>query len=133
MEQRSIFWHNCSNLNFGDDILEFTSPVMKPVWILYDDACPFCFSCVQLFRKTLKGNECKIRPLQNLTIMKLLDIKKGEYLPEMKVIGRFIPIMLMTNRQVPSFPMTMETKYQMTRTNVLKRMLVGKTLMRMDV
>jgi len=61
---------------------------MKAVWILYDAACPFCFSCVQLFKTTLKNNEYKIRPLQNLTVMKLLDIKKGEYLPEMKVIGR---------------------------------------------
>jgi hypothetical protein len=41
-----------------------------------------------MFKLSLEKRDCKIRPLQNKTVMKLLDIKKGDFLPEMKVIGK---------------------------------------------
>ena len=56
-------------------------------WLLYDAECSFCTTSAQMFKTTLEKRDCRIRPLQNQTIMRLLDIKEGEYLPEIKVIG----------------------------------------------
>ena len=61
---------------------------MNSTWLLYDAECPFCTAGAKMFKPSLEKRNCKIRPLQNLTVMKLLDIKKGDYLPEMKVIGK---------------------------------------------
>ena len=60
---------------------------MNSTWLLYDAACPFCTSGAHIFRPSLEKRDCRIRPLQNHTVMKLLNIKEGDYLPEMKVIG----------------------------------------------
>jgi len=62
--------------------------MINSTWLLYDAECPFCTAGVKMFEPSLKKRDCKIRPLQNKTVMKLLDIKKGDYLPEMKVIGK---------------------------------------------
>ena len=61
---------------------------MNSTWLLYDASCPFCTSGAHMFKPTLEKRHCRIKPLQNQTVMKLLDIKEGEYLPEMKVIGK---------------------------------------------
>ena len=60
---------------------------MKRTWVLYDASCNFCTSGAHAFKDTLEKRNCRIKPLQNKTIMKLLDVKEGEDFPEMKVIG----------------------------------------------
>jgi len=60
---------------------------MGITWILYDASCPFCISCVNSLKNTLEKRMCKIKPLQNKTIMKLLNVKEELDFPEMKVIG----------------------------------------------
>jgi len=61
--------------------------MMAFTWILYDATCPFCISGVHAFKKTLEKRNCKIKPLQNKIVMKLLNVKEGYDFPEMKVIG----------------------------------------------
>ena len=60
---------------------------MNSTWLLYDASCPFCTSGAHTFKPSLEKRDCRIGPLQNHTVMKLLNIKEGDYLPEMKVIG----------------------------------------------
>jgi predicted DCC family thiol-disulfide oxidoreductase YuxK len=57
-------------------------------WLLYDAECPFCTKGAHIFRPSLEKRNCRIRPLQSHTAMKLLNIREGDYLPEMKVIGK---------------------------------------------
>jgi len=61
--------------------------MINSTWLLYDASCPFCISGAHMFKPTLEKRDCRIKPLQNHTVMKLLKIRKGDYLPEMKVIG----------------------------------------------
>ena len=61
---------------------------MSATWLLYDAECHVCTSGAYMFKATLEKRNCKIRPLQNQRVMRLLDIKEGDYLPEMKVIGK---------------------------------------------
>ena len=60
---------------------------MNRTWVLYDASCNFCTSGAYAFKDTLEKRNCSIQPLQNKTIMKLLNVKEGEDFPEMKVIG----------------------------------------------
>ena len=57
-------------------------------WLLYDAECPFCTRGAHIFKSSLEKRDCRIWPLQSHTVMKLLNIKEGDYLPEMKVIGK---------------------------------------------
>ena len=60
---------------------------MNTTWVLYDGICSFCKSSVNNFKKSLEKRNCKIKPLQNKTVMKILGIREGDTLPEMKIIG----------------------------------------------
>ncbi|MBJ35470.1 MAG: hypothetical protein CMB62_02510 [Euryarchaeota archaeon] len=60
---------------------------MATTWVLYDGMCSFCKSSVSNFERSLEKRNCKIKPLQNKTVMKILGIKDGDDLPEMKIIG----------------------------------------------
>ena len=60
---------------------------MNSTWLLYDASCPFCTSGAHVFKTSLEKRDCKIKPLQDYTVMKLLNIQKNDDLPEMKVIG----------------------------------------------
>ena len=60
---------------------------MATTWILYDGICSFCKSSVSNFEKSLEKRNCKIKPLQNETVMKILGINENDDLPEMKIIG----------------------------------------------
>jgi len=60
---------------------------MPTSWILYDASCLFCVSCINSLKKTLEKQNCKIKPLQNKTISKILNIKGESDFPEMKIIG----------------------------------------------
>jgi len=60
---------------------------MNYTWVLYDASCPFCTAGAYAFKNTLEKQNCKIKPLQNQTVMKILDVKEGQDFPEMKVIG----------------------------------------------
>ena len=60
---------------------------MATTWVLYDGICSFCKSSVSNFERSLEKRNCKIKPLQNETVMKILGIKEGDDLPEMKIIG----------------------------------------------
>ena len=59
---------------------------MNYTWVLYDATCPFCISGINIFKASLDRNGCKIRPLQNKTILKILNVDNDDF-PEMKVIG----------------------------------------------
>ena len=61
--------------------------MIDSTWLLYDAECPFCTAGEKMFEPSLRKRDCKIRPLQSKTVMRLLNIKKGDYLPEIKVIG----------------------------------------------
>ena len=65
---------------------------MNYTWVLYDASCPFCTASVHAFKKTLEKRNCRIKPLQDDTIMKILDIKNDENFPEMKVIGNNLKV-----------------------------------------
>jgi len=60
---------------------------MGTTWILYDGICSFCKSSVSNFERSLEKRNCKIKPLQDKTVMKILGINEGDDLPEMKIIG----------------------------------------------
>ena len=60
---------------------------MATTWVLYDGICSFCKSSVSNFERILEKRNCKIKPLQNETVMKILGIREGDDLPEMKIIG----------------------------------------------
>ena len=60
---------------------------MATTWVLYDGICNFCKNSVTLFEGSLKKRNCKIRPIQSRTVMKILKISEDDDLPEMKVIG----------------------------------------------
>jgi predicted DCC family thiol-disulfide oxidoreductase YuxK len=60
---------------------------MATTWIFYDGICNFCKNSAIIFEKSLKKRNCKIKPLQNKTVMKILRIRDGDVLPEMKIIG----------------------------------------------
>ena len=60
---------------------------MSNTWIFYDGICVFCKNSVNHFEKSLEKRNCKIKPLQNKTVMKILGIREGDSLPEMKIIG----------------------------------------------
>ena len=59
---------------------------MKRTWVLYDASCNFCTSGAYAFKDTLEKRNCRIKPLQNKTIMKLLDVKEGDDFLELNVI-----------------------------------------------
>ena len=61
--------------------------MIDSTWLLYDAECPFCTAVEKIFEPSLRKRACNIRPLQIKTVMRLLNIKKGDYLPEIKVIG----------------------------------------------
>ena len=61
--------------------------MIDSTWLLYDAECPFCTAGAKMFEPSLRKRDCKIRPFQSETVMRLLNIKKGDYLPEIKVIG----------------------------------------------
>jgi|TARA_B100000214_G_scaffold167576_1_gene120359 predicted DCC family thiol-disulfide oxidoreductase YuxK len=60
---------------------------MNSTWVLYDASCLFCIAGVNAFKSTLNKRNCKIKPLQDKTVMKILNVKEGDDFPEMKVIG----------------------------------------------
>ena len=60
---------------------------MNSTWVLYDASCPFCTASAHAFKESLAKRNCRIKPLQNKTIMKILDLKDNDNFPEMKVIG----------------------------------------------
>ena len=60
---------------------------MNATWVLYDASCPFCVAGAYAFKTTLEKRNCQIKPLQDKTVMKILDVKEGNDFPEMKVIG----------------------------------------------
>ena len=51
---------------------------MNSTWLLYDASCPFCTSGAHAFKPSLEKRDCRIKPLQNHTVMKLLNIKEGD-------------------------------------------------------
>ena len=60
---------------------------MATTWVLYDGMCSFCKSSVSNFERSLEKRNCKIKPLQNETVMNILGVVEGDEFPEMKVIG----------------------------------------------
>ena len=60
---------------------------MNLTWVLYDASCPFCIGTINAFKATLEKRNCKIKPLQNKTVMNILGVEEGDEFPEMKVIG----------------------------------------------
>ena len=48
---------------------------MNSTWVLYDASCLFCIAGVNAFEKTLNKRNCKIKPLQDETVMKILNMK----------------------------------------------------------
>ena len=59
---------------------------MNYTWVLYDATCPFCISGINIFKSSLDKNNCKVQPLQNKQILKILNVDNDDF-PEMKVIG----------------------------------------------
>ena len=59
---------------------------MKYTWVLYDATCPFCISGINIFKSSLDKYNCKVQPLQNKHILKILNVDNDDF-PEMKVIG----------------------------------------------
>jgi predicted DCC family thiol-disulfide oxidoreductase YuxK len=59
---------------------------MNYTWVLYDATCPFCISGINIFKASLDKNNCKVQPLQNKHILKILNVDNDDF-PEMKVIG----------------------------------------------
>ena len=59
---------------------------MNYTWVLYDATCPFCISGINIFKASLDKQNCKIKPLQNKHILKILNVDNDDF-PEMKVIG----------------------------------------------
>ena len=60
---------------------------MNLTWVLYDASCPFCIGTINAFKATLEKRNCKIKPLQNETVMNILGVEESDEFPEMKVIG----------------------------------------------
>ena len=60
---------------------------MNTTWLLYDEECPFCNRMVNMFRTILEKRNCKVKPLQNKTVMNILRINDSNDVTEIKIIG----------------------------------------------